>query len=78
MKSSSGTWEFRRISAAIPSTFLRLVPARSARSDARWITGPSAIGSENGTPNSTRSTPPRSSAATSPGVLSSDGSPAVM
>src|ERR1700743_695360 len=35
------------------------------------------MGSENGTPSSIRSTPPRSSAATSSGVRSGDGSPAV-
>ena len=32
-------------------------PCASARSDARWITGPSAIGSENGTPSSMMSAP---------------------
>ena len=34
----------------------------SARSDARWITGPSAIGSENGTPSSMMSAPASTSA----------------
>jgi len=42
-----------------------VVPARNARSPARWITGPSAIGSENGTPSSIKSAPPRSSASIS-------------
>ena len=46
-------------------------------SPARWITGPSAMGSEKGTPNSTRSAPPRTSASTSSGVRKGDGSPAV-
>ena len=68
MNSSIGISDVFRISAAISSTRPRFVPARSARSDARWITGPSAIGSENGTPSSIRSAPPRSSAATSAGV----------
>src|SRR5580658_4606159 len=66
------------MAAAISSTVETLVPAFSARSDPRWITGPSAIGSENGTPSSIRSAPPRSSAATSSGVRSGEGSPAVM
>ncbi len=36
------------------------MPAFSARSTAAWITGPSAIGSENGTPSSSTSTAPES------------------
>src|SRR5580704_2109701 len=63
---------------AISRTFWTLVPAFSARSAPRWMTGPSAMGSEKGTPSSIRSTPPRSSAATSAGVRSGEGSPAVM
>ena len=35
----------------------RGAPAASARVAAAWITGPSARGSENGTPTSTRSAP---------------------
>src|SRR5437764_11920255 len=35
------------------------------------------MGSEKGTPNSIRSAPPRSSAATRPGVCAGEGSPAV-
>src|SRR5437867_12306127 len=42
------------------------------------MTGPSAMGSEKGTPSSIKSTPPRSSAATSAAVRSGAGSPAVM
>ena len=34
------------------------MPRDSARSEAFWITGPSAIGSENGTPSSMMSAPP--------------------
>src|ERR1700676_4235140 len=63
---------------AISRTLCRVVPALRARSAPAWITGPSAIGSEKGTPNSMRSTPPRSSAVTICGVRSGDGSPAVM
>ena len=35
-----------------------VAPAASACVPAAWITGPSASGSENGTPSSTRSAPP--------------------
>src|SRR5579884_931609 len=73
-----GISEVSRMRRAISSTVRSVVPARSARSAPRWITGPSAIGSENGTPSSIRSQPPRSSAATSSGVCSGVGSPAVM
>ena len=52
-------------------------PQRRARSDARWITGPSAIGSEKGTPSSIKSAPPRSSASTRSTVNSGLGSPPV-
>ena len=38
------------------------MPRASARSAAFWITGPSAIGSENGTPSSITSAPPSASA----------------
>ena len=40
------------------STCARPMPRASARSEAFWITGPSAIGSENGTPSSMMSAPP--------------------
>ena len=49
-----------------------------ARSELRWITGPSAIGSENGTPSSITSAPACTSACITGTVASSDGSPAVM
>ncbi len=42
------------------STPSSVAPAASARSVARWITGPSASGSENGTPISRTSAPARS------------------
>jgi ABC-type Fe3+/spermidine/putrescine transport system ATPase subunit len=70
--------EVRRISEAISRTPASVVPASSERWPARWITGPSAIGSENGTPNSIRSAPPRTRAETSAGVRFGQGSPAVM
>src|SRR4029077_10868894 len=66
-----------RIWQAISSTLTMVVPALRARSEPAWMTGPSAIGSENGTPSSIRSAPPRSSAATSAGVRAGVGSPAV-
>ncbi len=53
-------------------------PCAIARSVARWITGPSAIGSENGTPSSMTSAPPRASARIRSTVTSADGSPAAM
>src|SRR5579863_301298 len=74
---SSGICERWRIWQAISSTLRMVAPALRARSEPAWITGPSAMGSENGTPNSIRSTPPRSSAATSAGVRAGVGSPAV-
>ena len=59
------------------STFPKLMPAASARSLARWITGPSAIGSENGTPSSMRSAPASTMACITGTVASGVGSPAV-
>src|SRR5690348_13155904 len=52
-------------------------PSARARSDARWITGPSAIGSEKGTPSSIASAPAATSAFISGTVVAGDGSPAV-
>ena len=46
-----------RIRPAISSTFFKVVPAARATCPACWITGPSAIGSEKGTPSSTISAP---------------------
>ena len=53
------------------------VPCFSARSDERWITGPSAIGSENGMPSSITSAPPFTSACMIGTVCAASGSPAV-
>src|SRR5207247_37722 len=52
-------------------------PRESARSLARWMIGPSARGSENGTPSSSTSTPAFSISRATSIVRSSDGSPAV-
>ncbi len=52
----------RRNSRTMASTCAMPMPRASARSDAFWITGPSAIGSENGTPSSMMSAPPSASA----------------
>ncbi len=54
------------------------MPLASARSDAFWITGPSAIGSENGTPSSITSAPALASASITSVVASGNGSPAQM
>ncbi len=51
------------------------MPRASARSDAFWMTGPSAIGSENGTPSSITSAPPSASASRMSTVASANGSP---
>src|SRR5690606_15143304 len=53
-------------------------PRASARSELRWMVGPSAIGSENGTPSSSTSAPAATSACITGTVASSNGSPAVM
>ena len=52
---TTGTWA--AISAATSSTAGSVAPPRSAAVPAAWITGPSASGSENGTPSSMRSAP---------------------
>src|SRR6185437_2761319 len=67
-----------RNSATIASTSRSDTPLRSARSDERWITGPSAIGSEKGTPSSITSAPPAASACMNSTVRAGSGSPAVM
>ncbi len=53
------------------------MPLASARSEAFWITGPSAIGSENGTPSSITSAPARAIASMISALASANGSPAV-
>ena len=44
---------------------------------ARWITGPSAMGSEKGTPSATTSAPPRAAASTRRRDSARSGSPVV-
>src|SRR4051812_3027569 len=67
-----------RTFAIVASAVRRLPPAASARSVARWITGPSASGSENGTPTSSTSAPARSSAFRISADRGRSGSPAVV
>ena len=47
------------------------IPRASARSEARWMTGPSARGSENGKPSSIASAPDSTAARASSGVSGS-------
>src|SRR5271156_5926612 len=65
----------RTTSARIPAS---VVPPFRARSLARWMVGPSATGSLNGTPSSITSAPASAAASAIFSVASSDGSPAVM
>ena len=51
---------------------------RWARSEDRWIVGPSAIGSENGTPSSIISAPPRTNSCIKGTVIEGSESPAVI
>src|SRR5690242_7926997 len=64
--------------ATMLSAEVRVPPAVSARSVARWMTGPSASGSENGTPTSSTSAPARSSALRISPDTVRFGSPAVV
>ena len=65
---TSGTLTRARTAARHSRQGFVRIPAASARSAARRITGPSASGSENGNPISTRSAPPASAAAARSGV----------
>src|SRR5215813_5747532 len=67
----------RRNVATIASTSFMPTLCASARSEARWITGPSAIGSEKGTPSSIKSAPASTSACSRGTVTVGEGSPAV-
>ncbi len=73
-----GTSDTFRISLTVFSTSFNVVPPASARSEASWIAGPSAMGSEKGTPNSIISAPLSSSLRTISSLKSRDGSPAVI
>src|SRR3954447_648112 len=61
--------------AAPSSTAATVAPAASARVPAAWTTGPSASGSENGTPSSTRSAPPSAYASPIARDISTSGKP---
>src|SRR5258708_8398247 len=67
----------RRNSATIASPLPRPTPCFNARSEERWITGPSAIGSEKGTPSSITSAPALTTACITATVSPGEGSPAV-
>src|SRR5439155_18950969 len=56
----------------------KFIPCSSARCELAWITGPSAIGSENGSPSSMTSAPAPSSARMRSTVRAASGWPAVM
>ena len=53
------------------------MPPLIARCEARWITGPSAVGSENGIPSSITSAPLSAVAHIMRNDVSASGSPAV-
>ena len=59
------------------NTLSVVTPPASALIFAPWMTGPSAVGSENGIPSSIRSAPASTIAYTTSSVTSSDGSPHV-
>jgi hypothetical protein len=59
------------------STCFMPTPSARAASPAFWITGPSAIGSEKGTPSSITSAPASTMPCISSGVMSANGKPAV-
>jgi len=67
----------RKRRPTIERTPRSVVPLRRARSAACWMTGPSAMGSENGTPSSIISAPAFSSSTTSCSVSVRLGSPAI-
>ena len=52
-------------------------PSARAFSPAFWMTGPSAMGSEKGTPSSMMSAPASTMPCMSAGVMSENGKPAV-
>src|SRR6185436_9890933 len=76
-KTTIGAAISARTRPIVSSADRRLPPAASARSVARWMTGPSASGSENGTPTSSTSAPARSSAFRISAERARSGSPAV-
>ncbi len=77
MNSTIGASMADRVSRIIFSAPRSVDPLASARSDARWITGPSASGSENGIPTSRTSAPFFASETRISAVRARSGSPAV-
>ena len=75
--SAIGTSDRARTAAATSSTPSGVVPAASARSAACWMVGPSAIGSENGIPISSRSAPPSTQASAIAFDVARSGSPPI-
>src|SRR6266403_2257446 len=67
-----------RISRTRSITRASVAPFFSARSEARWIVGPSASGSLKGTPSSMTSAPASAIAKTNFSVAANEGSPAVI
>ena len=70
---TTGSDEPSRKRATSASTSRTPTRSRSAHSDARWMSGPSAMGSENGMPTSIASAPARSNARIMANEASSDG-----
>ena len=75
---TSGIETFGRTSRIIRKTCSIVRPFASDFVNAAWITGPSAIGSENGIPISTRFAPAFSIAGSSAAVVARSGYPAGM
>ena len=70
---TKGTWDSRRNPRTSSSTSATPTPAPTAHSEARWISGPSAIGSENGTPSSMAHAPARAKRCISSSEAVSEG-----
>lgn len=73
--SATGTSERARTWAATSSTSAGVVPWARARPAAAWMVGPSAMGSEKGTPSSSRSAPPSTQARATALQVARSGSP---
>ena len=73
-----GTFTSLRRSSTMSKILSVVTPPVRARKFAAWITGPSAVGSENGMPSSIRSAPFFSIALTISFVVSRSGSPQVI
>src|SRR4051794_39122149 len=74
--STTGTCAAMRALAS--TTACTVAPAASARVPAAWMTGPSASGSENGTPSSTRSAPDSAYASAIAREVLRSGKPPIM